>query len=58
MQSLPLFHVKVSLDAEMVLGWFTERIIIVLLGILGPRKLLELWRIELVTRVTKSCDMA
>lgn len=57
MQSLPLFHLRVSL-AETVLGWFTEGIITVLLGILGLRKLLELWHIELVTRVTKPCDVA
>lgn len=47
MQSPPLSHFKVSLEAEMVLGWFTEGIITVLLGIIGPK---ELWHIELVNR--------
>lgn len=40
MQSLLFSHPKASGEAEMVLGWFSQRELSVLLGILGPKEIL------------------
>jgi hypothetical protein len=40
MQSHLLSHLRASAETEMVLGWFSQKELPVLLGILGPKEIL------------------